>query len=257
MKRLSVQIQDISGCALIRTSKKDRIGLFAREQAALLIISTALLILAAIALVNLERPPVIADKTTPVAASGTPRSETAKPRLISPRPDVLPPTSIEPITPVAPVATAGPDIEVLKTKNLMVPVEGKSASELRDSFADARSEGRSHQAMDIMAAAGTPVLAVTDGSVMKLWQSAKGGISLYQSDSTGQFVYFYAHLQRYADGITEGKTVRRGEVIAYVGDTGNAGAGNYHLHFAIYRPTAPGKWSGGIPINPYTVFRNQ
>lgn len=213
------------------------------------IISTALLILAAIALVNLERPPAFANKTASV-----PESEAPQPRMAPPPVNTLAPTSIEPITPVAPTTVAGPEVEVLKAKNLMVPVEGKSASDLRDTFGAARSEGRAHQAIDIMAGAGTPVLAVTDGAVMKLWQSAKGGITLYQADPTGQFVYYYAHLQRYADGIMEGKSVRRGEVIGYVGDTGNAGAGNYHLHFAIYKPTAPGKWSGGIPINPYTVF---
>lgn len=235
---------------MIRPRKRDRIGIFARAQAAPLIISTIFLILAAVALVNLERPPVLANKTTLVSASEA-RPITPAP---APRVDPLPPLSVEPITPVSPATTPGPDIDVLKTKNLIVPVEGINVSQLRDNFGDSRSEGRSHQAIDIMAAGGTPVLAVTDGAVMKLWQSAKGGITLYQSDSTGQFVYFYAHLQRYADGIIEGKMVRRGEVIGYVGDTGNAGAGNYHLHFAIYKPTAPGKWNGGIPINPYTVF---
>jgi peptidoglycan LD-endopeptidase LytH len=89
---------------------------------------------------------------------------------------------------------------------------------------------------------------------MKLHTSARGGIMLYQSDESGQMVYFYGHLSRYAEGVTEGKQIRKGDVIAYVGDTGNAGPGNYHLHFGIQKMTAPGKWSGGEPINPYPLL---
>jgi len=107
-----------------------------------------------------------------------------------------------------------------------------------------------------MAAAGTPVLAAADGKVARLFQSQRGGITLYQADSSGLYFYYYAHLQRYADGISEGKDLKRGDVIAYVGDTGNAGAGNYHLHFAISKPLTPGKWSGGTPINPYPFLVN-
>jgi murein DD-endopeptidase MepM/ murein hydrolase activator NlpD len=140
------------------------------------------------------------------------------------------------------------DMAALKIRNLLIPVEGVTASQLRDSFFDGRSEGRQHQALDIMAAGGSPVVAAADGKVARLFQSDKGGITLYQLDSTGLYYYYYAHLQRYADGVVEGKEVKRGDVIAYVGDTGNAGAGNFHLHFAITKPAAPGKWSGGAPI---------
>ena len=151
----------------------------------------------------------------------------------------------------------GADMTVLKVKGLLIPVAGIAASQLRDTFNDGRSEGRQHQALDIMAAAGTPVLAATDGKVAKLFQSDKGGITLYELDSSGLYYFYYAHLQRYADGIAEGKQLKRGEVIGYVGDTGNAGAGNFHLHFAISKPSAPGKWSGGEPINPYPLFANR
>jgi murein DD-endopeptidase MepM/ murein hydrolase activator NlpD len=146
------------------------------------------------------------------------------------------------------------DLFALKTKNLMIPVAGVSASQLRDSFNDGRSEGRQHQALDIMAPQGTPVVAATDGTVAKLFQSDKGGITLYQSDPSGLYFYYYAHLMRYADGIAEGQHLKRGDVIGYVGDTGNAGAGNFHLHFAISKPATPGKWSGGEPINPYPLL---
>jgi murein DD-endopeptidase MepM/ murein hydrolase activator NlpD len=142
---------------------------------------------------------------------------------------------------------------VLSNKTLLIPVAGVASGDLRDSFYDSRSEGRTHNAMDIMAARDTPVLATDDGKVLKLHQSVRGGISLYQSDNSGNYVYFYGHLTRYADGISEGKHVKRGEVIAFVGDTGNAGAGNCHLHFGISRVTE-GRWSGGEPINPYPLL---
>jgi murein DD-endopeptidase MepM/ murein hydrolase activator NlpD len=141
-----------------------------------------------------------------------------------------------------------------KAWNLLIPVEGVAASQLRDSFNDPRSEGRVHRALDIMSNAGTPVLATTDGVVRKLHTSQRGGITLYQLDSSGSYIYCYAHLERYADNVHEGKAVKRGEVIAYVGDTGNAGPGNYHLHFGISTVPAPGKWSGGEPINPYPLL---
>lgn len=165
-----------------------------------------------------------------------------------------PSSSDFPTAPITPGLVNEADLTALKARNLLIPVTGVTANQLRDSFYDGRSEGRTHEALDIMAAGGTPVMAAADGTVVRLFQSAKGGITLYQQDASGLYIYYYAHLQSYAEGISEGKPVRRGEVIAYVGDTGNAGAGNYHLHFAISKPMAPGKWSGGIPINPYPIL---
>ncbi len=169
------------------------------------------------------------------------------------------PADAEPATTPPPVAsTVGEaDMSILKLRNLLIPVEGVSASQLRDNFFDGRSEGRQHQALDIMAAGGTPVLAAADGKVARLFQSEKGGITLYELDSSGLYYYYYAHLQGYAEGMAEGRQLKRGDVIAYVGDTGNAGAGNFHLHFAISKPTAPGKWSGGEPINPFPLLANR
>jgi murein DD-endopeptidase MepM/ murein hydrolase activator NlpD len=146
------------------------------------------------------------------------------------------------------------DLAYLKTKNLLIPVAGVVVKDLHDSFNDARSEGHTHQAMDIRASQGREVLAATDGVTAKLFSSDRGGIMLYQRDSSGLYVYYYGHLQRYADGVYEGKPLTRGEVIGYVGDTGNAGAGNYHLHFGISKLNTPGKWSGGEPINPYPLL---
>ena len=198
-------------------------------------------------------------------------SGNAAPAPATPAP-VAPPTApVPPVVPSLPASAAPPptgfatslipsgpveetDITALKAKDLLIPVSGVSANQLRDSYYDGRSEGRTHEALDIMAGGGTPVLAAADGIVVRLFQSDKGGITLYQLDSSGRYVYYYAHLQRYADGISEGKPLRRGDVIAYVGDTGNAGPGNYHLHFAISKPVAPRKWSGGFPINPYLIL---
>lgn len=98
------------------------------------------------------------------------------------------------------------------------------------------------------------MLAADYGVVIKLLRSDKGGVTLYQLDPSGKYAYYYAHLTGYAEGIAEGKRLRRGEVVGYVGDTGNAGAGNYHLHFEVSKLTAPRKWYGGVPINPYPLL---
>ena len=149
------------------------------------------------------------------------------------------------------------DLNYLATRNLLIPVAGVPARALRDTFTQARSDGRQHDAIDIMAPQSTPVLATTDGLVLKLFQSDRGGVTLYELDPSGRYVYYYAHLMHYADGMREGKQLRRGDVIAYVGDTGNAGAGNFHLHFAISKITSPHKWSSGDPINPYPFLVRQ
>ncbi|MGH9931615.1 MAG: M23 family metallopeptidase, partial [Pyrinomonadaceae bacterium] len=119
------------------------------------------------------------------------------------------------------------------TLKLVIPVVGVRPDQLLDTFTDARSEGRVHDAIDIPAPAGTPVIAAADGEIIKLFQSERGGTTIYQLSTDKKLVFYYAHLQLYADGLTAGKFVKQGEVIGYVGDTGNAGAGNFHLHFSI------------------------
>ena len=113
-----------------------------------------------------------------------------------------------------------------------------------------------HDAIDIPAARGTPVLAAADGRIVKFFYSEKGGITIYQLSTDERLVYYYAHLERYADGLTEGHVARRGEVLAYVGDTGNAGAGNYHLHFSVATITDPKRYWAGTNINPYPLLVN-
>jgi murein DD-endopeptidase MepM/ murein hydrolase activator NlpD len=199
-----------------------------------------------------EPNPEAAASTAPATTPETAPAIIAAPADPSPVAPTPPPTATPPPNGFGAVSEA--DLISLKMKNLIIPVAGVSASQLRDCFNDGRSEGRQHQALDIMAPQGTPVLAADDGQVAKLFQSEKGGITLYQLDSSGLYYFYYAHLLRYADGVAEGKQLKRGDVIGYVGDTGNAGAGNFHLHFAISKPSQPGKWSSGEPINPYPLL---
>jgi peptidoglycan LD-endopeptidase LytH len=141
------------------------------------------------------------------------------------------------------------------TLKLIVPVVGVRPNQLLDTFTDARSEGRAHDAIDIPAAAGTQVVAVADGEIIKLFQSERGGTTIYQLSTDKELVFYYAHLQRYADGLVAGKFVKQGEVIGYVGDTGNAGAGNFHLHFSIAVVADPKRYWEGSNINPYPLLR--
>jgi murein DD-endopeptidase MepM/ murein hydrolase activator NlpD len=140
------------------------------------------------------------------------------------------------------------------TLRLIVPVAGVQPNQLVDTFMEARSEGRVHDAIDIPAPAETPVLSAADGEIIKLFQSERGGTTIYQLSTDKKLIFYYAHLQRYADGLVAGKFVRQGEVIGYVGDTGNAGAGNYHLHFSISIVPDPKRYWEGTNINPYPLL---
>lgn len=152
-------------------------------------------------------------------------------------------------------ATADGDIADLTARRLLVPVSGVDAATLRSTFGDARGQGRRHEAMDILAPRGTPVVATVDGRIAKLFTSAAGGLTIYQYDDDAEFCYYYAHLDSYAANLTEGHRVRRGETIGYVGTTGNAPPGTPHLHFAIFRLNAEKTWWDGEPIDPFLVLR--
>jgi len=144
--------------------------------------------------------------------------------------------------------------DVAPLRRLAVPVEGVRAADLRDTFADGRP-GHRHEAIDIAAPRGTAVLAADDGTVVKLFTSVPGGLTIYQFDPDSRYAYYYAHLDRYADGIVEGMKVRRGDVIGYVGTTGNAPPDAPHLHFAVFRLGAEKRWWQGEPIDPIQAFR--
>lgn len=151
-------------------------------------------------------------------------------------------------------ATADGDVADLTARRLLVPVSGVDPSTLRSTFGDARGQGRRHEAMDIVAPRGTPVVATVDGRIAKLFTSAAGGLTIYQYDDEEAFCYYYAHLDSYAPELTEGHRVRRGETIGYVGTTGNAPPGTPHLHFAIFRLNADKRWWDGEPIDPFLVL---
>ncbi|MEO5566766.1 MAG: M23 family metallopeptidase [Luteimonas sp.] len=140
---------------------------------------------------------------------------------------------------------------------LLLPVAGIRPSQLQDTYADARVGGvRVHDALDIMAPRGTPVLAAVDGTVEKLFDSVPGGLTLYEFDADRNRAYYYAHLDRYADGLAEGQQLKRGQVIAYVGSTGNANKDAPHLHFAIFVLGPEKHWWQGTPINPYPLLQD-
>lgn len=170
---------------------------------------------------------------------------------------------IEPLTPAVPankennppLLSPDPRSGSSVLSNLIIPVAGVKPESLRDTYADARSEGRVHNALDIMAPHGSSVLAANDGTIQRLMFSERGGNTIYQISADGKWVFYYAHLDSYAPGVSAGKPVKKGEVIAYVGDTGNAGSGNYHLHFAIWAITDPKRIWEGENIDPYPLLR--
>jgi murein DD-endopeptidase MepM/ murein hydrolase activator NlpD len=170
----------------------------------------------------------------------------------SPKSEPRPVTS--PAAPAIPTVSANP-FEDLRRRNLTLPVDGIKREDLRDTFNETRGGTRRHEAIDVLAPRNTPVLAVEDGKIARLFYSEAGGITIYQFDPTTNYVYYYAHLERYADGLKEGDIVKRGQVLAYVGTTGNAPRDTPHLHFAIFKLTDEKRWWQGTPIDPYSVLR--
>jgi peptidoglycan LD-endopeptidase LytH len=152
---------------------------------------------------------------------------------------------------VAPATDA--DVETLRARGLLFPVEGESPNALRDSFNEGRV-GHLHEAADILAPRGTRVLAVDDGRVAKLFTSVRGGLTVYQFDAEQAYSYYYAHLDRYAEGLEEGTALRRGALVGYVGTTGNAPRNAPHLHFAVFKLGPDRHWWEGAPINPFGLW---
>ena len=147
---------------------------------------------------------------------------------------------------------------VVGPAGLAIPVEGIKQDGLVDTFTAARAGGRVHDAIDIMAAEGTPVIAAADGTIEKLFFSnGGGGITIYERSVDGKWMYYYAHLQAYAPGLTEGQKVKQGQVIGTVGHTGNASADGPHLHFAINKMEPGQRWWQGSAINPYPLLAGE
>jgi murein DD-endopeptidase MepM/ murein hydrolase activator NlpD len=196
-------------------------------------------------------PPVeLTPLVSPTVSTELSPTPTPNVGLAPPQQQATPPTSAPaqafPQSPVAGAANGA---------SLLIPVAGIRPQDLQDTFNNARSEGRTHDAIDIIAPRHTPVIATADGRIAKLFNSVKGGITIYQLSTDEKTVYYYAHLERYADGLREGHFARRGETIGYVGDSGNATPGNCHLHFQVYLVTDPKRIWDGTELNPYTLLR--
>ena len=153
-----------------------------------------------------------------------------------------------------PIVSADP-VPELRGRRLELPVRGAVKDDLHDSFSTRRGSSRQHEAIDIMAPRNTPVVAVEDGTIAKLFESKAGGTTVYQFDPGQRYAYYYAHLGQYAEGLKEGVHVERGQLLGYVGTSGNAPRDAPHLHFAIFLLTESRQWWKGSPIDPFDVLK--
>jgi murein DD-endopeptidase MepM/ murein hydrolase activator NlpD len=174
-------------------------------------------------------PPV-----SPLAAHAVPPARPARPAPGAPEHDVL--------------------LAALYARGLLVPVQGIAASEIPDTFNDARDGARVHNAQDILAKRGTPVIAADDGSVIHVGKNKLGGNVVWTTDPSHKFAFYYAHLDRYAKGLHDGKSLSRGDVLGYVGTSGNAPKDVPHLHFQLLRIVKGVHYSEGPPVNPLPFF---
>ena len=195
--------------------------------------------------------PAAAPPASPASAPPPAAASAAVPLPAGDLPEVVPPA------PVSPAATSV-DMNVKPALGpLLVPVAGVSAKELTDTFNQARGTERRHEALDIMAPKGTPVLAVADGKVVKLFNSKQGGLTVYQFDPSEKYAYYYAHLDSYAPDLKEGQMLRRGQMIGNVGVTGNSDPAAPHLHFTIFELGPDKNWWQGTAVNPYPYLAGQ
>jgi murein DD-endopeptidase MepM/ murein hydrolase activator NlpD len=206
---------------------------------------------------------VSAPATASVVPAAAPASDALAARLPAapaPEPDLTEadlPLRPDPVaqaalaTPPADLASAAPSTGPGK---LLVPVEGIKPHDLADTFGQPRGKERRHEALDIMAPKGTRVLAAADGKVVKLFNSKPGGLTVYQFDPSEKYAYYYAHLDHYAPGLKEGAQLKRGDLIGFVGSTGNADPAAPHLHFAVVELTPQKQWWKGTPVNPYPML---
>ncbi len=172
-----------------------------------------------------------------------------------PRADDGVPRAATPTVPSSPVSAA--DLAALRARTLLVPVANVRAASLRGSFDAPRDGGgRTHLALDILAPRGTPVLAADDGRVWTVRQNALGGLTVYAVDPDDRFVFYYAHLDRYRDGLFDGMPLLKGDTLGFVGTTGNAPPDAPHLHFQIARIGTDRKWWTGTPIDPLPFLRD-
>lgn len=210
------------------------------------------MILGALVIYVYLSPTAGTEKTVTPAA--TPQSAVPLPKP-APAPSPTPELASVPVTvPATQPLSSPPSATDVITRNLIIPVSGIAPEAISDTFNEMRGSARRHEALDIMAPRGTPVVAVDDGVIKKLFTSQYGGLTIYQFDPSETVSYYYAHLDRYADGLKEGATVKQGDVLGYVGSTGNASPSAPHLHFTIFRLGAEKRWWEGEAINPYPLL---
>ena len=205
-----------------------------------------------------HRDPCVPAPDTTAAALSSPAS-VATPAAIPTRTAPLPATAIQTAPPATAASVRTPVPRTIAPAAppagaLLLPVAGVTPGQLTDTFNDTRDGTRRHEALDIMAARGTPVLAASDGTIVKLFTSVPGGLTIYEFDPTRTYAYYYAHLDHYAAGLAQGNVVRRGDLIGYVGSTGNASADAPHLHFAIFLLGPEKQWWKGTAIDPYPLL---
>lgn len=201
-------------------------------------------------------PPLIgADSATIIRGLGSAaleqalRNDTAV-ALVAP--EQLPAAPGAPSAPV--VSASGSDLDLLR-RSMQVPVAGVPAAMLHDTYDEMRGGNRKHEALDIPAARGTPVLSATSGRVLRLFDSKPGGLMVYATDSSERFILMYGHLDAYQPGLAAGQPLRRGQPLGIVGTTGNAPANVPHLHFVVARSANVKDWWKGTPVNPYPLLR--
>jgi len=193
---------------------------------------------------------------------GPPKPRVAVEPVIAPAPVVSDQPRVRPsvVTPLAPLSAASPAAPIATTgtkpSRLRVPIDGMDVDSMKGGFAERRS-GHTHEAVDVLAPRNTPIHAVEDGEIAKLFVSKAGGNTIYQFDPSQKLVYYYAHLERYATGIAEGQQIKKGQIIGYVGTSGNAPPNTPHLHFAVFELGADRRWWQGRPLDPYLVFRGK
>jgi murein DD-endopeptidase MepM/ murein hydrolase activator NlpD len=209
------------------------------------------------------------------APAASPITGTTPPPLLAVSPAALPSTELPPLEPSpspssaasalpspAPSVAGSPaseppvlvsDLERLRQRGLLPPIAGLNVRSIRDTFEEMHG-GHKHEAIDILSPRGTPVVAVDDGPVSKLFTSKQGGLTVYQFDPEGGYCYYYAHLDRYAEGLGEGTQLQRGDRVGYVGTTGNAPPNTPHLHFTIFRLGPEKRWWEGVAVNPYPLW---
>jgi murein DD-endopeptidase MepM/ murein hydrolase activator NlpD len=199
------------------------------------------------------QPPEAAARR-PEAAVRRPETAAKSPMVAAAPPpvDYPPDPAGQPKMAAAPAAPTG----ALSATRLRMPIDGITIESFKGGFSESRGSRR-HEAMDIVVPRGTPVHAVQDGTIAKLFFSVPGGTTIYQFDPDARLCFYYAHLARYADGLHDGQHVSQGEVIGYVGTSGNAPPDAPHLHFAIFELNADRKWWQGRPLDPYVIFKER